>query len=199
MKQKKNPFLKAVAVASLGLFLCSCADTDGAQSGNGSTYYDGTISGMEAVTFKDTQKDDHTILGMVLGGLLGNLLNGHHGGTNAGIAIGGLIGHFSGALSPGQDGTRLSIDSDMGNIMVDVPFSCKFENGKKVRILTHTNKYEVLIEDNGRFVTPDNDSYSKCPAIADDLKSGKYLPTAEEETYEDYLDESTDSSDDSGT
>lgn len=177
--KNKYFFTGALSAALFSLTLSSCADTTEHTAGAGSTFYDGTITGIEAVTFKGNKNGEHTFLGMVVGGLLGNLANGHHGGTIAGAAIGGLVGKYAGSMLPGDDGLRLTIDSDMGNLMVDVPFSCKFTNGGKVRIVTHADTYELLAEENGRFVTPENESYSKCPAYAEEIKSGKYLSKAE--------------------
>ena len=70
-----------------------------------------------------------------------------------------------------HDGVRLTIDSDNGPLIVDMPFSCKYAVGKKVRLISGSSQGSVMVKQNGRYVTATEDSYTKCPATYNAIKN----------------------------
>lgn len=70
-----------------------------------------------------------------------------------------------------HDGVRLTIDSDNGPLIVDMPFSCKYAVGKKVRLISGSSQGSVMVKQNGRYVTATEDSYTKCPAAYNAIKN----------------------------
>ena len=70
-----------------------------------------------------------------------------------------------------HDGVRLTIDSDNGPLIVDMPFSCKYAVGKKVRLISGSSQGSVMVKQNGRYVTATEDNYTKCPAVYNSIKN----------------------------
>ncbi|MCI7024763.1 MAG: YMGG-like glycine zipper-containing protein, partial [Succinatimonas sp.] len=113
----------------------------------------------------------NTILGAVGGALLGNLISKNSTGTAVGAGLGALAAGSASKYMDRHDGVRLTIDSDNGPLIVDMPFSCKYAVGKKVRLISGSSQGSVMVKQNGRYVTATEDSYTKCPATYNAIKN----------------------------
>jgi len=134
-------------------------------AGSASTYYDGVITGVETIDI-DKRKQNSTVnamIGTVVGGVTGNLINGHTGGTLAGMGLGYIAGQGFSLLADRTTGLRLTVDTENGNMIVDMPYSCSYKIGKKVRLVSESSRGYVLVEDSGRYITPQEDDPKKCP------------------------------------
>lgn len=162
--------LTATAISST-LILTACTN-ELTTAGNVSSYFNGTITDMEAIDINTENYDKNTnmLLGAAAGALLGNLINGKSTGTLVGAAVGGLAGHGLSKVGNRKDGVRLSIDSDNGPLVVDMPFSCKYAIGKKVRLVSGSSRGAVMVKINGHWQTATQDAYSKCPALYNQIK-----------------------------
>ncbi len=142
------------------------------EAGTVSTYYEGRITGIEAIDINNKKNDNtsNTILGAVGGALLGNLISKNSTGTAVGAGLGALAAGSASKYMDRHDGVRLTIDSDNGPLIVDMPFSCKYAVGKKVRLISGSAQGSVMVQNNGRYETATEDSYSKCPAVYNAIK-----------------------------
>ena len=135
-------------------------------AGSVNTYYNGVITDMEQIDI-DTQKYNSTtngLMGMVAGAALGNALNKHSAGTLVGAGVGYLVGAGASKIGDRSTGVRLTIDTDNGPMIVDMPFSCKYAIGKKVRLVSGSSQGTLMVENNGHYETATQDSLDKCPS-----------------------------------
>ncbi|MGN0902270.1 MAG: glycine zipper domain-containing protein [Succinivibrio sp.] len=135
-------------------------------AGNTSTYFEGKITAMEAIDLKNGEYDDgsNTILGAVGGAILGNLISKNTTGTAVGAGVGAIAGNAASKYADRTEGVRLTIDSDSGPMVIDMPFSCKYKVGRKVRILSSGSRSSVMVYVNGQYRTATQDDYKKCPS-----------------------------------
>ena len=130
------------------------------EAGTVSTYYEGRITGIEAIDINN-KKNDNTS---------NTILSKNSTGTAVGAGLGALAAGSASKYMDRHDGVRLTIDSDNGPLIVDMPFSCKYAVGKKVRLISGSAQGSVMVQNNGRYETATEDSYSKCPAVYNAIK-----------------------------
>ncbi len=162
MQAKKGIY----TVIALGCLIAAGCSNPTTTAGSSNTVYDGTITGVELVDM-DTSKQDtstNSMIGLVAGAVAGNLINGHTGGTLAGAGLGMLAGSGVSMIANRKNGARLSVDTDAGPMIVDLPFSCRYEVGKKVRLASSSTKAFVMVKEGEHYITPEEDSPDKCPA-----------------------------------
>ncbi|MGN1281891.1 MAG: YMGG-like glycine zipper-containing protein [Succinivibrio sp.] len=172
--KKHNRSLCLVTLGSMAVLALNACTNATTQAGSVNTYYDGTITDMEAVDL-DTNRNDtgtNTLLGAVGGALIGNLIGKNSTGTLVGAGVGALAAGGASKLANRHDGVRLTIDSENGPLIVDMPFSCKYEIGKKVRLISNSSSGSVMVDNgDGHFTTATEDSYKKCPALYEKIRS----------------------------
>ena len=158
--------LSAVALASSVLVLNGCTNAT-TEAGSMNAYYDGTITDIELIDMNNKQQDSSTnaVIGAVAGAIAGNMINGHTTGTLVGAGAGLLAGKGYSMLADRTDGVRMTVDTENGPMIIDMPFSCKYGIGKKVRIVSGSSNGSVMVEEDGHYVTATKDSKSKCPAV----------------------------------
>jgi outer membrane lipoprotein SlyB len=164
-------FLPLIPAAALALGGCSNL----AGISNMSTYYDGTITGIEVVELDGDDSDSSlgSLLGGIGGALLGNYLDDHGStGTIVGGVLGAAAGSMAGSAFSGGEGLRLAIDSENGPMAIDVPFNCNLRPGQRVRIIAYEDSGEVQYYMNGSFHTITEDSPSQCRNIYDQFCNG---------------------------
>ncbi|NLK85737.1 MAG: hypothetical protein GX278_07355 [Aeromonadales bacterium] len=162
-----------LASCVLGTSLMNGCTNPVSEAGTVQSYYEGTITGMEAIDI-DTNKHDGTsnsLLGAIGGAIIGNLISKNSTGTLVGAGLGAVAAGGASSLSDRHDGVRLTINSDNGPLIVDMPFSCKYAVGKKVRLISGSSQGSVMVENNGKYATATEDSYDKCPALYNSIKS----------------------------
>ncbi len=164
MKQKLS--LPAIAIASSILILNGCTNPT-TEAGAVNTYYEGTITDIESIDMDNKQQDSSTnaVMGGVAGAIAGNLINGHTTGTLVGAGAGLLAGKGYSMLADRTEGVRMTVETENGPMIIDMPFSCKYGVGKKVRIVSGSSNGTVMVEENGHYVTATKDSKSKCPSV----------------------------------
>src|SRR5574344_225695 len=169
---KKSQFMNIASIALVSTFALSACTNPTSEAGSVNAYYDGVITGMEAIDLDNNQQDSttNTIIGGVVGALLGNAVNGHSTGTAVGAGLGLLAGSGISKLADRSTGIRLSVDTDNGPLIVDMPFSCKYGVGKKVRLISGSSTASVMVEENGKYVTATQDKTSKCPALLQEIQ-----------------------------
>ncbi len=169
--QKKLP-LSTVILASSVLLLNGCT-TPTTEAGSMNAYYDGTITDIEKVDMSTNEQDSTTnaVIGMVAGAIVGNAVNGHTTGTLVGAGAGLLAGKGYSMLKDRTPGVRMTVDTENGPMIIDMPFSCKYGIGKKVRVISGSNTGSIMVEDeNGHYVTATQDSMDKCPTVFEKKK-----------------------------
>ena len=164
--------LQAVVIAASVLAINGCTNPT-TEAGSVNTFYDGTITDIERVDMNNKQQDSSTnaVMGAVAGAIVGNMLNGHTTGTLVGAGAGLLAGKGYSMLADRTDGVRMTIETENGPMIVDMPFSCMYGVGKKVRLVTGSTNGSVMVEENGHYVTATKDSMSKCPTVLEKKKS----------------------------
>lgn len=169
---KKSRLSNIASIALISAFALSACTNPTSEAGSVNAYYDGVITGMEAIDIDNNQQDSSTnaIIGGVIGALLGNAVNGHSTGTAVGAGLGVLAGSGLSKITDRSTGIRLSVDTDNGPLIVDMPFSCKYGVGKKVRLISGSNSASVMVEENGKYVTATQDKTSQCPALLQEIK-----------------------------
>ncbi len=162
----KNLSLHALILASSMLIASGCT-TPTTKAGSVNAYYDGTITDIEKIDMDTNQQDDTTnsIIGMTAGAIAGYALNGHGTGTLVGAGAGLLAGKGYSMLKDRTDGVRMTVETENGPMIIDMPFSCKYGIGKKVRIISGSNNGSVMVEENGHYETATIDKMDKCPAV----------------------------------
>lgn len=166
-----------VMAATLGL-LCGCTNPT-TTAGTTSSSIDGIITGVESVDI-DTQKYDsgsNALIGAVGGAIIGSLINGHSTGAWVGGTAGALAGGFASSAANRTDGVRLTIDTYSGTLVVDEPFSCLYDKGAKVRLISNGSTSQIQVLNNGKYVTAGNDDRAKCPVKFDAIKAGEKSAT----------------------
>lgn len=169
MKNKYS--LSSIVIASSVLVLNGCTNPT-TEAGSMNAYYDGTITDIELIDMNNKQQDSTTnsVIGAVAGAIAGNMINGHTTGTLVGAGAGLLAGKGYSMLADRTDGVRMTVDTENGPMIIDMPFSCKYGIGKKVRIVSGSSNGSVMVEEDGHFVTATKDSKSKCPAVLEKKK-----------------------------
>lgn len=169
MKNKYS--LSSIVMASSVLVLSGCTNPT-TKAGSMNAYYDGTITDIELIDMNNKQQDSTTnaVIGAVAGAIAGNMINGHTTGTLVGAGAGLLAGKGYSMLADRTDGVRMTVDTENGPMIIDMPFSCKYGIGKKVRIVSGSSNGSVMVEEDGHFVTATQDSKSKCPAVLEKKK-----------------------------
>ena len=170
---KSGTFAAITVAATFGL-ISGCTNPT-TTAGTTSSYMDGTITGIESVDI-DTQKYDsgtNTLIGAVGGALIGSLINGHSTGAWVGGTAGALAGGFASSAANRTDGVRLTIDTYSGTLVVDEPFSCMYDKGAKVRLISNGNYSQIQVLSNGKYITAGNDDRSACPIKFDAIKAGE--------------------------
>lgn len=163
-----------LALGAAGL-LSACTNPTGT-AGTMSSVYKGTITGIEIVDL-DTNKYDsstNTLIGGLTGALIGGLLSDHSTGTLIGAGVGAAAGGLGSQGMNRSDGVRLSLDSDNGDISIDVPFNCNYKLGQRVRLIGSSGSTQVQIFDNGAYHTATEQKTSQCPATYEKYKNGLY-------------------------
>ena len=155
--------LPAVVIAASVLAINGCTNPT-TEAGSVNTFYDGTITDIERVDMNNKQQDSSTnaVMGAVAGAIVGNMLR-----AGAGL----LAGKGYSMLADRTDGVRMTIETENGPMIVDMPFSCMYGVGKKVRLVTGSTNGSVMVEENGHYVTATKDSMSKCPTVLEKKKS----------------------------
>lgn len=164
-------------VASLGALILNGCTNPTSTAGTVSSYYDGTLTGIEMIDI-DAQEYDSTtnaLLGAIGGAIIGNLLNKHSTGTLVGAGLGGAAAGLGSSAANRQDGLRLSVNTEAGNMIVDVPFSCQYRVGQKVRVISGGGAAPVQVYSQGAYRTATVQSKSECPTRYSAYKQGQQL------------------------
>ena len=162
----------AIAFAS-ALALSGCTNPI-STAGTVSNYYSGRITGIEVVDL-DSQKYDsatNTVVGALGGAILGQLFNHHTSGTLVGAGLGAAAGNLGSKALNRTEGLRISINSDNGPMLVDVPFNCGYKPGQKVRVVTSSSGAQLQVYRNGAYRTAANQKTSACPSTYKKFKNG---------------------------
>jgi outer membrane lipoprotein SlyB len=170
MNQKYS--LPAILIASSVLIMNGCTNPT-TEAGSVNTFYDGTITDIEPIDMDNKQQDSTTnaVMGAVAGAIVGNMINGHTTGTLVGAGAGLLAGKGVSMLADRTDGVRMTVETENGPMIIDMPFSCKYGIGKKVRIVSGSSNGSIMVEEDGHYVTATKDSKSKCPAVFEKKKA----------------------------
>ena len=165
--------LTILVATTLSMAGCTVPTTE---AGNTQTYYEGKITGIELIDMKTNRNDNtkNTLLGAVGGALLGNLIGKNSTGTVISAGAGALAGNALSEYGQRHDGVRLSVDTDNGPVIVDMPFSCKYAIGKKVRLISGSSQGSVMVYNKGHYYTATEDSKDKCPTKYYKLKANGY-------------------------
>jgi outer membrane lipoprotein SlyB len=163
----------ALAIAAAAFIAAGCTNPTGT-AGTANAYYTGKITGIEVVDL-DTNKYDtttNTVVGAVGGAILGQLFNKHTSGTLVGAGLGAAAGNLGSKALNRSEGLRISIDSENGPMMVDVPFNCNYKVGQKVRVVTSSTGSQLQVYRNGAYRTAVNQKTSACPSTYSKFQAG---------------------------
>ncbi len=162
-----------IVIAAAAALAVGCTNPIGT-AGTSNAYYTGKITGIEVVELDSQQYDSstNTIIGAVGGAILGQLLNKHTSGTLVGAGLGAAAGSLGSKALNRSEGLRISIDSENGPMLVDVPFNCSYKIGQAVRIVTSSNGAQLQIKRNGAYHTASAQKTSACPATYRKFQAG---------------------------
>ena len=105
---------------------------------------------------------------------MGAVINDHTSGALVGAGLGAAAGGLGSKAANHTDGLRISLESDNGDVMVDVPFNCGFELGQKVRIINGSHGAQIQFFKNGAYHTAMAQSSSQCPTQYKRYQRGLY-------------------------
>lgn len=171
----KNIAFTAIAVCIATLSLSACTNPTGTAGAMNSSY-GGTVKGIELIDI-DSKKYDtstNTVIGGIAGAVLGAVINDHTSGALVGAGLGAAAGGLGSKAANHTDGLRISLESDNGDVMVDVPFNCGFELGQKVRIINGSQGAQIQFFKNGAYHTAMAQSSSQCPTQYKRYQRGLY-------------------------
>ncbi len=163
----------ATAVAS-SIALTACTNPT-SSAGTMSSTYKGTIKGIEVIYLDSKNYDSgtNTLVGGIAGALIGGLVADRTTGALIGAGVGAAAGGLGSQAANRTDGLRLSLDSENGDIVVDVPFNCGYKLGQKVRIINSgSNGAQVQFLSNGAYHTATAQSASACQTTYNKYKQG---------------------------
>ncbi len=170
--------LTSLASLAIGLgcsaLLCSCTNPT-STAGSTSTFIDGTIENIEIIDLDSNKYDSgtNTLLAGLGGAVIGQLIGGNTTGTLVGAGVGAVAGGLGSNAANRSDGLRLTLDTINGAMVADMPYSCSYKVGQKVRFLSSSsgNGAQIQIFKNGRYVTVKEESKSACPTRYDNMKA----------------------------
>ena len=174
MASKLKQIAKVSFLSSAIATMLSACTNPVTTAGNSQTYYEGKITQLELIEMTTNRNDTtkNTLLGAVGGALIGNLIGNNSTSTVVGAGLGALAAGGLSEYGQRKNGVRLTIDSDNGPLVVDMPFSCKYAVGKNVRLISGSSQGSIMVENSqGRYQTATEDDPSKCPATYQKLNS----------------------------
>ena len=163
----------SVMTAAAVVILSGCTNPVGT-AGTSNAYYAGRITGIEVVDL-DTQNNDsttNTVVGAIGGAIIGQLLNKHTSGTLVGAGLGAAAANLGSKALNRSEGLRISIDSENGPMLVDVPFNCSYAVGQKVRVVTSSAGAQLQTYSGGAYHTASAQSTSACPSTYRKFQAG---------------------------
>ncbi len=170
---------KSLTISSLALglsiFTLSACTNYQSNVGQVSTYYSGTITGLELadVNTNEYNSAGNAVLGAMGGALLGGIIADDSTGAWIGASLGGLAGAAGSSYANRQDGVRMTIDSENGPMIVDTYFNCKLSLGKKVRLISGgSHGTEIQLYQNGAYKTLKQNKSTDCPSTYNKIKKG---------------------------
>ncbi len=170
---KYSALVIATAVAS-SIALTACTNPT-STAGTMSSTYKGKIQGIEVISLDSNNYDTstNTLIGGIAGAIVGGLVADRTAGALVGGGVGAAVGGLGSQAANRTDGLRLSLDSENGDIVIDVPFNCGYKLGQKVRIINSGSKgAQVQFYSNGAYHTATAQSSSACPTTYNTFKKG---------------------------
>ena len=182
MSRKSLLCLYAVLSCCL-LSACASSGTTSASggasaAGSASDYLEGEIAGVEIVDIDPDLSDNSgtIMLGALGGAMLGQILTGKSSGTLLGTGLGAAVAGIGTSLALRMDGVRLTIDTDLGRLTEDKPFSCLYRKGAKVRLVSNNQGGEIQVLDNGSYVAAAPENSSNCALHYQNIQNGQEAP-----------------------
>lgn len=156
-------------------FLTACTNPTGS-AGSMSSTYKGSITGIEIIELNSNTYDSstNTLIGGIAGAVLGGIITDRSTGTLIGAGLGAAAGGLGSQGMNRSEGVRLSVDSDNGDVTIDVPFNCNYKIGQKVRLVGRSGSTQVQIYDNGAYHTATEQKTSQCPTTYNKYKNGLF-------------------------
>ncbi len=165
----------ALTVAAIcSMLLSACTNPTGTAGSMNSTYR-GTLHAIEVIDLDEQKYNTSTnaMLGGLAGAVLGNIISKNSTGTWVGAAAGAAVGGLGSMGMNRSEGLRLSVDSENGDVIIDVPFNCNYKVGQTLRIVGSGNSgVQVQYYANGAYHTASAQSTSQCPAVYNRFKQG---------------------------
>lgn len=178
MKYSASNVISKISLLSVSalcaLMLNACTNPTGT-AGTMNSSYKGTIHGIEVIDLDEQKYNTSTnaLLGGIAGAVIGNLFTKNSTGTLVGAAAGAATGGLGSAGLNRSEGLRLSISSENGDVLVDVPFNCNYKVGQKIRIVGSGNSgAQVQYYSNGSYHTATSQKTSACPTTYNKFKRG---------------------------
>ncbi len=162
--QKVSPLLTVGCAALLsGAVLSGCSNPTGS-AGQMMYFTEGTITHVEVIDLKKNRynTENTATVGAVGGAVAGQIIGGDTKGTLIGAGIGAIIGGLSAAVADRGEGLRLTVQTDQGLVLIDQPYSCMLQPGRKIRMINQDGAYQVQVLDNGVYKTAVAQSSSEC-------------------------------------
>ena len=169
----------SLAYIGSALLLNACTNPT-SHAGATAEVTEGTIMGIEIVDLDTEHYDTGTnaLLGAVAGAAAGQAINHHSKGTLIGAGIGALAAGLASSWGNRSDGVRLTIDTEIGQMVIDEPFSCLYRKNARVRLLSTDHGGQIQVLSNGRFITATQQSKSDCPLHYQNIQNGAEAATA---------------------
>ncbi len=155
------------ALASAGVIfgtaLSGCTNPTG-EAGQMMYFTEGTITHVEVIDVTKNRYDatSTAAAGAIGGAAAGQIIGGDTKGTLIGAGIGALLGGVSAKLADKGEGMRITVQTDKGLVLIDQPYSCVLQPGRKVRMINQNGSYQVQVYDNGTYKTAIAQSPSEC-------------------------------------
>ena len=141
----------------------ACTNPTGS-AGQMSYFTEGVITDVEVIDLAKNRYDSTSTAAMgAAGGAVAGQIIGHDSkSTIIGAGIGAAIGFLSSKLADHGEGLRLTVRTDQGLVLIDQPYSCQLQVGRKVRMINQDGSYQVQVFDGSHYVTAVAQSPSDC-------------------------------------
>ncbi|MBO8415392.1 MAG: hypothetical protein IAB19_03300 [Proteobacteria bacterium] len=154
----------SAAVISLTFGLTACTNPTGS-AGQSMYFTEGVITSVEVIDNMQKNRYDATstaVLGGVGGAAAGQIIGHDTKSTIIGAGIGAVIAGLSAKIADQGEGMRVTVKTEQGQLLIDQPYSCLLQPGRKVRMINNNGSYQLQVFDGSTYRTAEQQSPSEC-------------------------------------
>lgn len=151
------------AVISLTFGLTACTNPTGT-AGQSMYFTEGVITSVEVIDMQKNHYDatSTAALGAAGGAVAGQIIGHDTKSTLIGAGIGAVVAGLSAKIADSGEGMRVTVKTEQGQLLIDQPYSCVLQPGRKVRMINNNGSYQLQVFDGSTYRTAVQQSPSEC-------------------------------------